>query len=87
MTSSLPSPPEILRTVRTYVVDLIERVVATFVATVAGVAVAAGPADLFTLSFWEGAATAGLASAVSLVKGVAAKFIGDRHSASAAPNV
>lgn len=75
------------RTVRTFAVDLAERVVATFVVTAAGIAAAAGPADMFSASFWEGAATAGIAAAGSLLKGLVARFVGDRNSASTTPGV
>lgn len=77
----------VLRTARTYARDLAERVLATFVVTLAGVLVAAGPADMFNLDFWEGAATAALAAAGSLLKGVLVRAIGDKNSASAAPGV
>jgi hypothetical protein len=76
-----------LRTARTYARDLAERVLATFVATLAGVLVAAGPADMFNLDFWEGAFAAALAAAGSLLKGVLARVVGDKNSASAAPGV
>ncbi|MDT0345910.1 holin [Streptomyces litchfieldiae] len=87
MTSPLPSPSGVLRTARTYLMDLAERVVATFVVSAAGVAIAAGPAGLFSASMWETAGAAGLAAAGSLLKGVLAKAVGDRNSASAAPGV
>lgn len=79
--------PALLNTARTYVIDLVERVLATFVVTAAGVAVAAGPADMFSASFWETVGAAGVAAAASLVKGLLAKGIGNTQSASAAPRV
>ncbi|GAA2629526.1 hypothetical protein [Streptomyces axinellae] len=79
--------PSLLKTARTYVLDLAERVLATFVVTAAGVAVAAGPADMFSASFWETVGAAGIAAAVSLVKGLLAKGIGNPQSASTAPRV
>ncbi|WP_129839716.1 hypothetical protein [Streptomyces sp. RFCAC02] len=82
MQSDLASPG-LIRTVRTYVVDLAERVVTTFVVAAAGVAVAAGPADLFSASYWETAGAAGIAAVGSLIKGLAARFVGDRNSAGA----
>ncbi|WP_052852179.1 hypothetical protein [Streptomyces avicenniae] len=87
MKSDLPAPSDLVRTARTYVTDLVERVVATFVVAAAGVAVAAGPADMFSASFWETAGAAGIAAAGSLVKGLAAKLTGDHNSASAARGV
>jgi hypothetical protein len=72
------------RTARTYAIDLGERVAATFVVSAAGVAVAAGPADMFHASFWETVGAAGIAAAASLVKGILAKALGDKNSASAA---
>jgi hypothetical protein len=72
----------VLRTARTYARDLAERVVATFVVTLAGVLVAAGPADMFNLDFWEGAFAAAVAAAGSLLKGLIARAVGDKNSAS-----
>ena len=90
MTTDFPGPStatSIVRTARTFAIDLAERTAATFVVTLGGVFVAAGPADMFSLSFWEGAATAGIAAAGSLLKGVIARAAGDKNSASAAPGV
>ncbi|WP_255955275.1 hypothetical protein [Streptomyces odontomachi] len=81
------SLPDLARTARTYAVDLAERVVATFVVSAAGVAIAAGPADMFHASFWQTVGAAGIAAAGSLVKGLIAKALGDRNSASVAPGV
>ncbi|MBQ1164380.1 collagen-like protein, partial [Streptomyces sp. A73] len=39
----------------------------------AGVALAAGPADMFSASFWQTMGAAGIAAAASLVKGLLAK--------------
>ncbi|MFR9727149.1 hypothetical protein ACL02R_27880 [Streptomyces sp. MS19] len=87
MKSDLPAPSDIARTAKTYVTDLVERVLATFVVAAGGVAVAAGPADMFSASFWETVGAAGIAAAGSLVKGLAARVTGDRNSASAARGV
>jgi hypothetical protein len=81
------NPNAVWRTARTYAVDLIERVLATFIVSAAGVAVAAGPADMFHATFWETVGAAGIAAAASLVKGVLARALGDKNSASAAPGV
>lgn len=75
------------RTAQTYARDLFERVLATFVVTAAGLLIAAGPADMLSASFWEGVGAAGLAAVGSLVKGLVAKVVGDKNSASAAPGV
>ncbi len=75
-------PVPLIKTAATYAVDLAERVLATFVVSAAGVAVAAGPADMFHASFWETVAAAGIAAAGSLAKGVLARAVGDKNSAS-----
>ncbi|MBQ1167429.1 hypothetical protein KBZ21_56450, partial [Streptomyces sp. A73] len=64
-----------------------ERVLATFVVAAAGVALAAGPADMFSASFWQTMGAAGIAAAASHVKGLLAKGIGNTRSASTAPRV
>lgn len=74
-------------TVKTYARDLAERVVWTFLAAVAAVALASGPADMLHASFWQAAATAGVAAVVTLVKGLAARFVGNRNSASTVKGV
>lgn len=73
-----------------YVRDLIERVVATFVTAFLGVLVTGGVFDVSHLrdaSAWQAAGLAGVAAVLSLVKGIVAKFVGDRDSASLAPGV
>ncbi|MCQ8830370.1 hypothetical protein [Streptomyces malaysiensis] len=75
------------KTAQTYTKDLGERVVWTFLTASAGVALASGPADMFHLSFWQGVGTAGIAAAGSLLKGLAARIVGDKNSASTAPGV
>ncbi|MFC8002907.1 hypothetical protein ACFUCH_03565 [Streptomyces olivaceus] len=84
---SLPAADTVVKTARTYAVDLIERIIWTFLGAAGAVALAAGPADMLSVSFWEGAGTAGLAAVVTLVKGVAARLIGPKNSASTAPTV
>lgn len=79
--------PSLSTTVRTYAVDLAERVLATFVASAAAIALAAGPGDMFSASFWQTVGAAGIAAAVSLLKGVLARSVGDKNSASAASGV
>lgn len=87
MSVNLPDPGTLAKTAATYARDLIERILATFVVAFIGVAVAAGPADMFSASFWESAAAAGVAAAGSLLKGLFAKAVGDKNSASTASGV
>lgn len=75
------------KTARTYAVDLAERVLATFIVAAAGIAVAAGPADVLNASWWQTVGAAGLAAVGSLLKGVLARVVGDRNSASASARV
>ena len=84
---NLPAAQTVVKTARTYAVDLIERVVWTFLGAAGAVALAGGPADMLHVSFWEGAGTAGLAAAVTLLKGIAARIVGQKNSASTAPGV
>ncbi|MFF9124346.1 hypothetical protein ACF09J_13730 [Streptomyces sp. NPDC014889] len=84
---NLPDTQTVVKTARTYAVDLIERIIWTFLGAAGAVALAAGPADMLSVSFWQGAGTAGLAAAVTLVKGIAARLIGPKNSASTAPSV
>lgn len=84
---NLPRAETVVKTARTYAVDLIERIVWTFLGAAGAVALAAGPADMLSVSLWEGAATAGLAAVVTLVKGIAARLIGAKNSASTAAGV
>lgn len=85
--SSLPNVQTVVKTARTYAVDLVERVLWTFLLAAAGVALAAGPADMLNVSFWKTVGVAGLAAVGSLVKGVVARVIGNSNSASTAPGV
>jgi len=84
---NLPDTQTVVKTARTYAVDLIERIIWTFLGAAGAVALAAGPVDMLTVSFWEGVGTAGLAAVVTLVKGIAARLIGPKNSASTAPSV
>lgn len=83
----LPNADTIMKTAGTYARDLAERVVFTFLATEAAIVTAAGPADMFHANFWQATGAAGLASAVTLLKGVAARAFGDKNSASTVPGV
>ncbi len=78
----MPEATTVLKTGKTYARDLAERVVWTFLIAAGGVALAAGPADMFRATFWETVATAGVAAVGSLLKGLAAKLMGDPNSAS-----
>ncbi|WP_432184846.1 hypothetical protein [Streptomyces tendae] len=84
---NLPAADTVVKTARTYAVDLIERIIWTFLGAAGAVALAAGPADMLSVSFWEGVGTAGMAAVVTLVKGIAARLIGPKNSASTAPSV
>lgn len=84
---TLPNADTVLKTAATYGRDLAERTTATFVVSAAGVAVAAGPGDMFSASFWETVAVAGLAAAGSLLKGVLARAVAYKNSASLAKGV
>lgn len=89
-TPSLPSRGDVetvVKTGTTYARDLAERIVATFLVAFLGVAVAAGPGDMFSATFWETAAAAGLAAVGSLVKGLIGRAVGPKNSASTAPGV
>lgn len=84
---TIPTPAALAKTAQTYAKDLGERVLWTFLVASGGVALAAGPADMFSASFWQTVGTAGLAAVGSLVKGVVARFVGDKNSASTVSGV
>jgi hypothetical protein len=71
----------------TYVRDVVERVLWTFLFTAGGVAAAAGPAHWMELSLWKTAVIAGIAAAGSLLKGIIAKYVRNPNSASTAKGV
>ncbi|MET8765457.1 hypothetical protein [Streptomyces sp. NPDC004658] len=83
----LPGAETVVKTAKTYARDLAERTIWTFLGASGAVALAGGPADMLHLSFWEGAGTAGLAAAITLLKGIAARAIGQKNSASTIPGV
>lgn len=85
--SEFPPLDEVTKTAQTYAKDLIERVIWTFLAAAGGVAVAAGPADMLNASFWQTVGTAGVVAVGTLVKGILARFVGDKNSASTASGV
>lgn len=79
-----------IRTKALYLRDLAERIVSTFVVAFLGALVAGGWFDLAHIrdaSAVQDAALAGVAAALSLVKGLAAKWVSNRDSASLAPGV
>lgn len=84
---NLPAAETVVKTARTYAVDLIERIIWTFLGAAGAVALAAGPADMLSASLWESVGVAGLAAVFTLVKGIVARVVGQRNSASSAPSV
>ncbi|MFE5079973.1 hypothetical protein [Streptomyces mirabilis] len=85
--SSLPNVQTVIQTAQTYARDLGERVLWTFLIAGGSVALAAGPGDMFHASFWQTVGTAGLAAVGSLVKGLLARVVGNKNSASTASGV
>lgn len=86
----LPELPDVSTVVKNggaFARDIIERVIATFVMTAASLLVAAGPADMLNLSFWQGVGVSGLAAVASLVKGIVARTVGEKNSASTVSGV
>ncbi|MFF5609242.1 hypothetical protein ACPC36_08225 [Streptomyces pseudogriseolus] len=89
-TSDFPSRADVdtvVQTGTTYARDLVERIIWTFLTAAGAVALAAGPGDMFSASFWETVGAAGIAAVGSLVKGLVARFVGAKNSASTAPGV
>ncbi|MEV6313352.1 hypothetical protein AB0M10_32785 [Streptomyces sp. NPDC051840] len=78
----LPQAETLVKTAKTYGRDLAERTLATAVVAAGGVAIAAGPADMFHASFWETMAAAGIAAGGTVLKGMLARAFGARNSAS-----
>lgn len=87
MTSNLPNAETVVKTAKTYARDLAERTIWSFLGGATAVSVAAGPADMFHASFWQAVGAGGLAAAFALLKGVAARAMGQKNSASTAPGV
>ncbi|MEU7962356.1 hypothetical protein AB0D09_02635 [Streptomyces sp. NPDC049097] len=81
------SAATVVKTGAAYAKDLAERTLSTFVVAAGGVAVAAGPADMFHASFWQTLGAAGVAAAGSLLKGMLARAFGTKNSASLAKGV
>jgi hypothetical protein len=83
----LPDVDTVVKTGATYARDLAERTLATAVVAAAGIAIAAGPGDMFSASFWETVAAAGIAAGGTLLKGMVARAFGAKNSASLAKGV
>jgi hypothetical protein len=74
----------------TYIRDLVERVVFTFLQAFGAALVAGGwfdVAHLRDLSIVQSAGLAGIAAVLAVIKGVIAKAVGNKESASLAPGV
>ena len=85
---NLPGDAEtVVKTAATYGRDLAERVVWSFLGGTTAVITAAGPADMFHASLWQAVGAGGIAAAVSLLKGLAARYRGATFSASSAKGV
>ncbi len=81
---SLPSADTVIKTAITFARDLLERVLATFLqAFIGGIAVT----QPLNGSMWQAALVGGVAAALSLVKGLLARFSDVKHSASLAKGV
>lgn len=87
MTSPFPPVKSILKTGKTYAMDVAERTIWTFAAATGGLLVASGPADMLHGSFWQSVGTAGIVAAGTFVKGLMARLVGDPNSASTAKGV
>jgi hypothetical protein len=76
----------IVKTAATYAKDLAERVVWTFLVAVGAFALTT-PTGWLDVTTWQAAGTAGLAAVGTLVKGLLARYVGSRNSASTARGV
>lgn len=74
----------IIKTGKTYALDLAERVLVTFLQAFVGGIVITQPLDA---SVWHAAAAGGVAAVIALVKGIAARAVGTANSASLAKGV
>ncbi len=73
-----------------FVKDLFERVIMTFLQAFLGALIAGGVFDVTgvrEVSAYEAAALAGVAAVLALIKGLVAKWVSNRQSASLAPGV
>lgn len=81
---AFPSGETVVKTAATYGRDLVERVIGTFLQAFIGALVVTQPLNL---GMWRTAALAGVAAAVSLVKGLVARWRDVSNSASLAKGV
>jgi hypothetical protein len=68
---------------KSYAADLAERVAWTFLQAFGAMLVASGGLDMagvLDMSIWEKAGFAGVAAVLALIKGVVAKWVGDRNT-------
>ena len=79
---NLPAAETVVKTAATYARDLVERTIWSFLGGATAVSVAAGPADMLNASFWQAVGAGGLAAAFALLKGVAARVVGQKNSSS-----
>ncbi|WP_327222968.1 hypothetical protein OG229_02175 [Streptomyces platensis] len=81
---SLPDVDTVIKTGATFARDLVERILSTFLqAFIGGIAVT----QPLNGSMWQAALVGGVAAALSLVKGLFARFSDVEHSASLAKGV
>lgn len=79
-----------IKTTGTYVRDLVERIATTFAVAFLGTLVTGGWFDVSHIrdvSALQAAGLAGAAAVLSLIKGLVAKWVSNRDSASLAPGV
>lgn len=67
--------------IKTYVLDLVQRVVTAFVLTLAGLAAAAEPFDVLTFQWDVALATSTSVAVLALLTGLAARLSRDKNSA------
>lgn len=84
MSINLPGTSAILKSAKTYALDLAERVITSAVGGFLAVFI---PAQATSLSMWWTAGGAGAAAALSLLKGMIAGAYGTKNSASLAKSV
>ena len=84
---NLPAAETVVKTAATYARDLVERTIWSFLGGATAVSGAAGPADMLNASFWQAVGAGGLAAAFALLKGVAARVVGQKNSASTVSGV
>lgn len=80
----LPSTDTVVKTAKTYAVDLLERVLSTFLQGFVGGLAITQPLNL---SMWHAAAGGGVAGVLSLAKGLVARWRFVTNSASLAKGV